>query len=65
MSIINIILRYKKVCFMKDKKSKSIIFTFSIVTLLVLSSFGSFGISSDNVDEDDAIQKTNQVKEKF
>ena len=59
MSIINIILRYKKVCFMKDKKSKSIIFAFSMTALLILSSIGSFGISTKTVDKDDTVQKTN------
>jgi len=36
---------------MKNNKSKSIIFAFLIVTLLVLSSFGSFGFSTKTVVE--------------
>jgi len=44
---------------MKDKKSKSIIFAFSMTALLILGSIGSFGISTKTVDKDDTVQKTN------
>ena len=44
---------------MKDKKSKSIFFAFSMVALLILSSIGSFGISNDTVNEKDTNHVTN------
>ena len=42
---------------MKEKKQKSLIFAFSMVTVLILSSIGSFGISTDIVAE----ENTNQI----
>ncbi len=44
---------------MKDKKSTSIIFTSLMVTLLILSSIGSFGTSVKTVKENDSIQVSN------
>jgi PKD repeat protein len=44
---------------MKDKKSKSIILASLMVTLLILGSIGSFGISVNTVKENDSIQFSN------
>ena len=44
---------------MKKKKLKTIIFAFSIVTVLIFSSIGSFGISNDIVSEKNTIQIAN------
>jgi len=47
---------------MKDNKLKTIIFALSIVTLLVLSSVSSLGITTDSTNSDDDIKITNIVK---
>ena len=43
---------------MKNTNSKSIIFAFLTLTLLILSSIGSFGISTETVDKEDITQIT-------
>jgi len=48
---------------MKHKQSKSIIFAFSMIALLILSSIGSFGTPTSMADKEDTVQKTN-YKEK-
>lgn len=47
---------------MKDRKQKTMIFALSIVTLLVLSSVSSFGITTDSTNSDDDIKISNIVK---
>ena len=47
---------------MKDKKSRSIIFAIAMVTLLILSSVGSLGVSTNIADESDIVKEANITK---
>ena len=59
ISHINYKYKYNKVSFMNQNKSKKITLIFTIVILLILSSFVSLGTSTEVVD--DTSQKTNEM----